>query len=144
MPKFVILMVRHLPTALVIGSVIYSLPFVTQPVAASFRNTESGLLDAASVLGFSPTQRFLRIVLPVHRRALLAGAVLGFAHTVGEFGIVLMIGGNIPGETRVLSILLFDQVETLDYAGAHLTAAVLLLISLITLTLTYGYLRRDS
>ncbi|MDP6376640.1 MAG: molybdate ABC transporter permease subunit [Pseudomonadales bacterium] len=131
-------------SALVIGSVVYSLPFVAQPIAASFRTTEPGLLDAASVLGFSPRQRFLRIVLPVHRRALLAGAVLGFAHTIGEFGIVLMIGGNIPGETRVLSILLFDQVEALNYASAHLTAGILLLISLITLTFTYAYLRRES
>jgi molybdate transport system permease protein len=130
-------------TALVIGSVIYSLPFVSQPVAASFRTTDAGLMDAASLLGMSPFRRFVRIVLPLHARALTAGGVLGFAHTVGEFGIVLMIGGNIPGETRVLSILLFDQVETLDYEAAHITAALLLAFALVTLTATYTLMRRE-
>ena len=129
-------------SGLVLASIIYSLPFVAQPLTASFRNTPAELLDAASVMGISPTARFLRFMLPLHRRALVAAGVLGFAHTVGEFGIVLMIGGNIPGETRVLSILLFDQVESLDYASAHLTAAILLVVSLTALTLTYGTLRR--
>ena len=126
---------------LVIASIVYSLPFVSQPLTSSFRNTPRELLDAASVMGISPTARFLRLMLPLHRRALVAAAVLGFAHTVGEFGIVLMIGGNIPGETRVLSILLFDQVESLNYASAHLTAGILLVSSLVALTFTYGSLR---
>ena len=129
-------------SGLVLASIIYSLPFVAQPLTASFRNTPTELLDAASVMGIAPATRFLRFMLPLHRRALVAAGVLGFAHTVGEFGIVLMIGGNIPGETRVLSILLFDQVESLDYASAHLTAAILLAASLTALTLTYGTLRR--
>jgi molybdate transport system permease protein len=119
------------------------LPFVSQPVAASFRTTDAGLMDAASLLGMSPFRRFVRIVLPLHARALTAGGVLGFAHTIGEFGIVLMIGGNIPGETRVLSILLFDQVETLDYEAAHITAALLLAFALVTLTATYTLMRRE-
>jgi len=126
---------------LVVASIVYSLPFVSQPLASSFRNTPRELLDAASVMGVSPTARFLRLMLPLHARTLAAAAVLGFAHTVGEFGIVLMIGGNIPGETRVLSILLFDQVESLDYASAHLTAGILLVASLVTLTITYATLR---
>ena len=126
---------------LVIASIIYSLPFVSQPLTSSFRNTPNELLDAATVMGIAPTMRFLRLVLPMHSRALVAAAVLGFAHTVGEFGIVLMIGGNIPGETRVLSILLFDQVESLDYASAHMTAGLLLAASLLALTLTYATLR---
>ncbi len=126
---------------LVIASTIYSLPFVSQPLTSSFRNTPRELLDAALVMGLSPTRRFLRLMLPLHRRALVAAAVLGFAHTIGEFGIVLMIGGNIPGETRVLSILLFDQVESLDYASAHLTAGILLGLSLVALTFTYASLR---
>ena len=129
-------------SGLVLASIIYSLPFAAQPLTASFRNTPTELLDAASVMGIAPATRFLRFMLPLHRRALVAAGVLGFAHTVGEFGIVLMIGGNIPGETRVLSILLFDQVESLDYASAHLTAAILLAASLTALTLTYGTLRR--
>lgn len=129
-------------SGLVIASIIYSLPFVSQPLTASFRNTPPELLDAASVMGVGPAARFLRLMLPLHWRALLAAGVLGFAHTVGEFGIVLMIGGSIPGETRVLSILLFDQVESLDYGSAHFTAGVLLAFSLAALTLTYGVLRR--
>ena len=126
---------------LVVGSIIYSLPFVTGPLTAAFRTTERELLEAASSLGASPGGRFLRLVLPLHKKALVAAAVLGFAHTVGEFGIVLMIGGNIPGETRVLSIALFDRVEMLDYAGAHAIAAMLLVFALIVLTSTYRWLR---
>lgn len=129
-------------SALVFGSIVYSLPFVCQPLAASFRNTEDKLLDAASLMGISPATRFFTLVLPMHRSALVAAAVLGFAHTLGEFGIVLMIGGNIPGETRVLSILLFDQVESLNYASAHYTAALLVAFSLLALTLTYRTLGR--
>ena len=126
---------------LVIGSMVYSLPFVTGPLTSAFRTTDAQLLEAAASLGVAPAARFLRLVLPLHRRALIAAGVLGFAHTVGEFGIVLMIGGNIPGETRVLSIALFDRVEMLDYAGAHAIAALLLVFSLIVLTFTYRWLR---
>lgn len=131
-------------SGLVVGSVIYSLPFVAQPLTASFRNTSQTLLEAAAVLGDSPARRFLRLVLPLHWRALIAAAALGFAHTLGEFGIILMIGGNIPGETRVLSILLFDQVESLNYGAAHVTALVLLGFSLLALTATYSTLGRRS
>lgn len=127
---------------LVIGSIIYSLPFVSQPLTASFRNTSSAMLDAATLLGASPRRRFWQLVVPSHRRALITAGVLGFAHTIGEFGIVLMIGGNIPGETRVLSILLFDQVESLDYAAAHATALTLIVVSLATLTATYATVGR--
>ena len=126
---------------LVIGSILYSLPFVTGPLASAFRTTDGGLLEAAASLGAPPTARFLRLALPLHRRALVAAGVLGFAHTVGEFGIVLMIGGNIPGATRVLSIALFDRVEALDYVGAHWIAGGLLAFSLAVLTATYRWLR---
>ena len=126
---------------LVVGSIVYSLPFVTGPLSSAFRTTDDHLLEAAASLGVTPVGRFLRLVLPLHRRALVAAGVLGFAHTVGEFGIVLMIGGNIPGETRVLSIALFDRVEMLDYAGAHVIAASLLVFSLVVLTFTYRWLR---
>jgi molybdate transport system permease protein len=128
-------------TGLVIGSIIYSLPFVTGPLASAFRAMDPQLLEAAASLGASRSGRFLRLVLPLNRRALIAAGVLGFAHTVGEFGIVLMIGGNIPGETRVLSIALFDRVEMLDYGGAHLIAGALLAFSLVVLTATYRWLR---
>ena len=126
---------------LVIGSIIYSLPFVTGPLTSAFRTTDGHLLEAAASLGVAPVVRFLRLVLPMHRKALVAAGVLGFAHTVGEFGIVLMIGGNIPGETRVLSIALFDRVEMLDYVGAHVIAGSLLVFSLAVLTFTYRWLR---
>jgi molybdate transport system permease protein len=124
-------------SGLVIGSLLYSLPFVVQPLSASFRTVDPGLLEAAAALGADPRRRFLTLVLPMHRRALLAAAVLGFAHTVGEFGIVLMIGGNIPGETRVLSIALFDQVEAMRYADAHVTAGLLVAFAIATLVLVY-------
>jgi molybdate transport system permease protein len=122
---------------LVVGSLIYSLPFVVQPLLASFRNFDPALLEAGSVLGASPLVRFVRLVLPLNARTLLAAGVLGFAHTVGEFGVVLMIGGSIPGQTRVLSIVLFDQVEALRYGDAHVTAVLLVLVSVAALTLTY-------
>jgi molybdate transport system permease protein len=122
---------------LVVGSLIYSLPFVVQPLLASFRSTDPALLEAGSVLGASPLVRFVRLVLPLNARAVVAATVLGFAHTVGEFGIVLMIGGSIRGETRVLSIVLFDQVEALRYGDAHVTALLLVLVSVAALTLTY-------
>ena len=128
-------------SGLVIGSAVYSLPLVTGPLATAFRTTDAGLLEAAASLGAGPTARFLGLVLPLHRKALTAAGVLGFAHTVGEFGIVLMIGGNIPGQTRVLSIALFDRVEMLDYGGAHLIAGGLLVFALAVLTCTYRWLR---
>ena len=128
-------------TGLVIGSVIYSLPFVVGPLASAFRTTDAGILEAAASLGVGPGGRFFRVVLPMHGKALLAAGVLGFAHTVGEFGIVLMIGGNVPGETRVLSIALFDRVEMLDYAGAHAIAAGLVVFAFAALSFTYRWLR---
>ena len=126
-------------SALVIGSVIYSLPFVVQPLQSAFQRVPAGLLQAAATLGASPADQFRSVVLPLTRRSFVAAAVLGFAHTVGEFGVVLMIGGNIPGETQVLSIALYDQVETLQFAEAHRLAAGLLLFSLATLFLVYRY-----
>ena len=129
-------------SGLVIGSVLYSLPFVSQPLTSSYRTTPEALIEAAALLGASPTQRFWQLMLPLHRRAFIAAGVLGFAHTLGEFGVVLMIGGNIPGETRVLSILLFDQVESLNYANAHVTALVLMAFAVIALTATYATLGR--
>ncbi len=123
--------------ALVIGSVIYSLPFYVQPLQVAFENVRQELLDAAATLGAGPIDRFITIVCPLSRRGFIVAATLAFAHTVGEFGIVLMIGGNIPDETRVLSIALFDHVETLQYQRAHLLAAGLLTFSFITLFLVY-------
>jgi molybdate transport system permease protein len=124
-------------SALVIGSVCYSLPFVVQPLQQAFERVPRGLLDAAATLGATPRDQFLSIVVPLCRRSFLVAAALGFAHTVGEFGVVLMIGGNIPGETQVLSIALYDRVETLDYAGAHRLSLGLVLFSLLLLFLLY-------
>jgi len=124
-------------SALVIGSVIYSLPFVVQPLQGAFQRVPQGLLDAAATLGANPLDQFRSVVLPLTRRAFLTAASLGFAHTVGEFGVVLMIGGNIPGETQVLSIALYDYVETLQFAEAHRLSAGLVLFSVILLFFLY-------
>ncbi len=124
-------------SALVIGSVLYSLPFVVQPLQAAFRQVPDSLLEAAATLGAGPLDRWRSVVLPLCRSSFIAAASLGFAHTVGEFGVVLMIGGNIPGETQVLSIALFDRVEALDFTAAHQLAAGLVLFSVVTLFLLY-------
>ncbi len=123
--------------ALVIGSVVYSLPFVVQPLQQAFARVPQSLLHAAGSLGAKPGDQFRSVVLPLTRRSFLVAAALGFAHTVGEFGVVLMIGGNIPGETRVLSIALYDHVEALQFAEAHRLALGLVLFSLVTLFLLY-------
>lgn len=125
--------------ALVIGSVLYSLPFVIQPLQASFEQFPKALLETAATLGAKPLTRFFKLVLPLTRRSLLTAASLGFAHTLGEFGVVLMIGGNIPGETQLLSILLFDHVEALRYQQAHWLAGGLLLFSLLLLSIIYRF-----
>ena len=122
---------------LVIGSVIYSLPFYVQPLQVAFESVKQDLLDAAATLGAGPYDRFISIVVPLCRRGFVVAGTLAFAHTVGEFGIVLMIGGNIPGETRVLSIALFNHVETLQYGRAHLMAAGLLVFSFVLLLAVY-------
>src|ERR1700722_6650399 len=111
---------------LVVGSVLYSLPFAVQPLVAGFRAIDPALLEAAATLGASPARAFRTITLPLARPSLITAAVLTFTHTVGEFGVVLMVGGNIPGTTRTLSISLYDQVQDFNYAGANRTAAVLL------------------
>jgi molybdate transport system permease protein len=124
-------------SALVLGSILYSLPFVVQPLQAAFRQLPESLLEAAATLGAGPVDRWRSIILPLCRPSFIAAASLGFAHTVGEFGVVLMIGGNIPGETQVLSIALYDQVESLNFATAHQMAAGLVAFSLVTLFLLY-------
>ena len=131
-------------SALVIGSVIYSLPFVVQPLQAAFQRVPVGLLQAAATLGAKPLDQFRSVVLPLTRRSFLTAASLGFAHTVGEFGVVLMIGGNIPGETQVLSIALYDYVESLQFDQAHRLAGALVAFSLILLFFLYRNNRHAS
>jgi len=130
-------------SGLVIGSVLYSLPFVVQPLQNAFSNISNHYLEAASTLRASPLNRFFTLVVPLAKPGFITAATLGFAHTVGEFGVVLMIGGNIPGETQVLSIAIYDHVESLEYANAHLLSAGLLVFSLVVLILVYG-LNRQS
>ncbi len=127
---------------LVVASVIYSLPFVVQPLQAAFEALGERPLEAAAMLGAGPLDRFFTVALPLARPGILSAIVLGFAHTVGEFGVVLMIGGNIPGQTRVLSVALYDHVEALEYAPAHWLAAGMLLFSFLVLLLVYGRRRR--
>ena len=129
---------------LVIASVIYSLPFVVQPLQRAFEQLDHGLLEAAAMLGAGPVDRFINIILPNTHRALLLAACMGFAHTVGEFGVVLMIGGNIPGETQVLSIALFDAVETHQFAEAHAMAGGLLVFAMILLVVLYSIDRKQG
>lgn len=118
---------------LVIGSVIYSLPFVVQPIRNAFEAFSDSPLEAAATLRASPLDTFFNVALPLARPGLLTGAVLGFAHTVGEFGVVLMIGGNIPGETKVLSVAIYDYVETLEWGKAHVLSAGMLAFSFVVI-----------
>jgi len=129
---------------LVVGSVLYSLPFAVQPMAASFSSIDRKLLDASALLGASRWRTFWRIVLPLGLLGVLTGFVLSFAHTLGEFGVVLMIGGNIPGATQTVSILIYDQVQSLDYATANRTALLLLILCFTLLTILYGLRRRSA
>jgi molybdate transport system permease protein len=127
---------------LVIGSIIYSLPFAVQPFAASFALIDPRLMAASATLGASKLQTFFRVILPLSLPGIVTGVALSFAHTMGEFGVVLMIGGNIPGVTRTVSIDIYDQVQALNYAAANQTALVLLAISFAALSFVYGVNRK--
>ncbi|HLA75371.1 MAG TPA: molybdate ABC transporter permease subunit [Gammaproteobacteria bacterium] len=129
-------------SGLVIGSMLYSLPFVVQPLQNAFEAVSTNLLDAASTLGATPARRFFAVAVPLSTRGFITALTLGFAHTVGEFGVVLMIGGNIPGQTQVLSITIYDHVESLEYGQAHLLSIGLLIFSFVTLSLVYSLNRR--
>jgi molybdate transport system permease protein len=129
-------------SGLVIGSVIYSMPFVVQPLQDAFSAIGQRPLEVAATLRASPLDRFFTVAVPLARPGFLTAAVLGFAHTLGEFGVVLMIGGNIPGETRVASIAIYDHVEGLEFSQAHGLSATLLVISFLLLITVYGLNRR--
>lgn len=131
-------------TGLVIGSIVYSLPFAVQPFAASFAAIDRKLIAASATLGASSVRTFFRVIAPLSIPGLISGAALSFAHTMGEFGVVLMVGGNIPGLTRTVSIDIYDRVEAADYSGANGTALVLLALCLILLTLVYSFNRKAS
>lgn len=128
-------------SGLVVGSVIYSLPFAVQPLVAGFASIDASLVDAARLLGAGPMRIVARVLLPLARRSVLTAVILSFLHTMGEFGVVLMLGGDIPGATRTLSIVLYDQVEIFDYAAAARTAAILLGMSVVALALVYSTLQ---
>ncbi len=124
---------------LVIGSVIFSLPFMTHPLLSGFEGVDKNLKNAAMTLGKSPLEIFFRIELPLIKSSLVTGTVLAFAHTVGEFGVVLMIGGNIDGVTRVASIAIYDKVESFEYAAAHVYSAILFVFSFAVLFFVYKF-----
>ena len=128
--------------ALVIASILYSLPFAVQPIAASFAQIDRTLLEASATLGVGRLRTFLRVVLPLSIEGVLAGAVLTFAHTIGEFGVVLMVGGNLPGVRRTVSIAIYDDVQAFDVASTHRTALLLLLFSFAALASVYALLRK--
>ena len=129
-------------TGLVIASCVYSLPFVVQPLQAAFEGMDSRISEAAWILGASKVKTFFTVVLPQARRGLLTAVVLGFAHTMGEFGVVLMVGGNIPGKTQVISIAIYEQVEQMSYDAAHTLSLGLLLFSFLVLFAVYSLNRR--
>lgn len=125
-------------SGLLMGSVLYSLPFAVQPLVAGFTAVDTAFIEASSLLGASPARTFCSIVLPLAKPSLVTAAVLTFTHTVGEFGVVLMLGGNIPGATRTLSIALYDQVQDLDYTHANQTAMLLVILAFAALALIYS------
>ena len=129
-------------SGLVLGSVIYSLPFVVQPLHSAFESVGKIPLETAQSLGASRLDAFFSVISPLARRGYLTAVVLGFAHTLGEFGVVLMVGGNIPGKTKVISIEIYDRVEVLEYAQAHILSAGLLLFSFLILVMVYSINRR--
>jgi molybdate transport system permease protein len=129
---------------LVIGSLFYSLPFVVQPIQNAVEAIGQKPLEAAATLHSKPMDTFFHVILPLAKPGFISATILGFAHTVGEFGIVLMIGGNIPAETKVVSIQIYDQVEALEYAGAHRLSAIMLGFSFIALLLLYSFQKRGQ
>lgn len=129
-------------TGLVMASLFYSLPFVVQPLQNAFQAIGDRPLEVAATLRASPVDCFFTVVLPLAKPGFFSAAILGFAHTVGEFGVVLMIGGNIPGETKVVSVQIYDHVEALDYASAHALAAIMLVFSFVILLGLFGFQRK--
>ncbi|MGA2429263.1 MAG: molybdate ABC transporter permease subunit [Candidatus Acidiferrum sp.] len=129
-------------TGLVVASVLYSLPFAVQPLVASFESVDRKLLDASAVLGASTLRTFRRVILPMSVPGVITALVLSFAHTLGEFGVVLMVGGNLAGATRTVSIDIYDHVQSLDYAEANRMALILLVFSFVVLSIVYGVNRR--
>ena len=129
-------------TGLVIASVVYSLPFMVQPLQGAFESVGRHSLEAAATLRATPVDAFVSVASPMAARGYLTAAVLTFAHTIGEFGVVLMVGGNIPGETRLISIAIYEHVETLDYQSAHILSAGMLVFSFVVLVIVYQLNRR--
>ncbi len=129
-------------TGLVLASIIYSLPFTVQPLQAAFESLGRGPMEAAAMLRASPLDAFFTVASPLALRGYLTATVLTFAHTMGEFGVVLMVGGNIPGETRVIAIAIYEHVETINYADAHTLSAILLAFSFLVLLFVYAVNRR--
>ena len=129
-------------TGLVIASALYSLPFAVQPLQAAFEALGRAPFELAATLRAGPLDRFLTVAAPMAKRGFLTAAVLSFAHTVGEFGVVLMVGGNIPGQTKVISIAIYEQVETINYADAHVLSAIMLVFAFVVLLFVYALNRR--
>ena len=129
-------------TGLVLASLLYSLPFMVQPLQQAFEAVGDKPLEAAATLGAGALDRFFTVAVPLSARGFLTAAILTFVHTVGEFGVVLMVGGNIPGETRVVSIAIYEHVETLDYASAHWLSGILAAFALVVLVLVYSLNRQ--
>ena len=124
-------------SGLVIASIIYSLPFSIQPIQMAFEKIEKNIINKAKILQFSKFKIFFTIIIPLSRNGIITAAILSFAHTIGEFGVVLMIGGNIPGKTQVISIAIYESVELLDYSSTHILSFIILLLSFIILFILF-------
>ena len=129
-------------SGLVVGSFFYSFPFAFQPIQSAFESVDRRLIEASWTLGKSKTETFRRIILPLSKRGLVTGGVLAFAHTLGEFGVVLMVGGNIPGVTKVASIAIYDEVQAMNYGGANRLSLILLFLSFAVLLMVYTFNRK--
>ena len=127
---------------LVVASVLYSLPFAVQPISGAFGSVNPKFIEASWMLGVSNLETFFRVIIPQSRAGILTGLVLSFAHTLGEFGVVLMVGGDIPGVTRTVSIDIYDQAQALNYSSAAMTSVVLLIVSFLILSIVYGFNRK--
>ncbi len=131
-------------TGLIIGSIIYSLPFAIQPTQMAFEKIEKQILNQALILQCSKLKIFLKIVIPLSKNGIITSIILSFAHTLGEFGVVLMIGGNIPGKTQVISIAIYETVELLDYSSTHILSLIVLLISFIILFILFNINKKNN
>jgi len=131
-------------SGLILGSIIYSLPFAIQPIQIAFEKIDKNIIYQTQILQYSKIKTFIKIIIPLSKNGIITAAILSFAHTLGEFGVVLMIGGNIPGKTQVISIAIYESVELLDYSSTHILSAIILIISFIILLILFNINKKEN